>query len=501
MVRNSIVFKLWLSMTGLVLIVFLLIAVMQYQALYTTYFSQQTAQLVALGHQIADAAANGTAGHAATNQSLMMSNVTMDTQVYVVSSTGQSFAPGMWSMMSQPAAPPLAASETARLKAGRTVKTSGWDPYYRQEMLSVDVPIMKNGRYGGAVIIRQPLTPIYSNTMALQKNILAAGLGGLILATLLSLLLSRSLARPLKQMIDVARAMGRGDYSRRVRTGAMDEVGALATTLNTLAAELEHKIEDLERLNQTRRDFVANVSHELRTPLSVIQGFTEALVDGLARDEASRQHYLQNILDEVLRLRRLTTDLLDLRRLEQGGWQLEGKDAVYLTELLAGVRETLSPLAAEKGVTVTLTTPPAPLSPVPGNRDRLQQVFVNLLDNAIKATPPGGRVALTAGAADGGRSVEAAVSDTGPGISPADLPLIWERFYKGDKSRTRSGVSTGLGLAIVRAIVEAHGGCVTAVSPPGQGATFRVVLPAAETSTERKPYPVHRPAPLAPKTT
>ncbi|HUW64554.1 MAG TPA: ATP-binding protein [Spirochaetia bacterium] len=492
MIRNSIVFKLWAAMTGLVLLVFGLIALLQYQALYKTYYSQQTAQLETLGSQLAASVAAGSTSYPTATHSTMMSNLTMATQVYVVGPNGQSSAPGMWSMMNQQAAPPLPAQEMAELKTGKTVTASGWDPYYQQNMLGVDVPIRQNGQFDGVVVIRQPLEPIYANALALQKNVLLAGLVGLLLATLLSFILSRSLAAPLKQMIVAARAMARGDYSRRVRVGATDEVGALAHTLNTLAAELEQKIEDLEQLNQTRRDFVANVSHELRTPLSVIQGFTEALADGLARDEDSRQHYLQNILDEVGRLRRLTTDLLDLRRLEQGNWQVEGKSSVDLLELLAGVREKLSPLAAEKGVAVNMP-PLAPIAAVTGNQDRLQQVFLNLADNAIKATPPGGQVTLTAREIDGGRYVETTVVDTGPGITPEDLPLIWERFYKGDKSRSRSGVGTGLGLAIVRAIVEAHGGRVAVESKPGQGAIFRVTLPAAERMTEQKPRPVHRP--------
>lgn len=480
MIRNSIVFKLWVSMTGLVVLVFVLIGVMQYRALASTYYSQQAQQLVALGRRLAASVDAGSPlGISMTGESMGSAPL-----VYVVDASGQSLPDGMWGMMEPQTPPALSRREIADLAAGRTVTASGWDNAYGQNMLSVDVPTRQNGKFSGAVVIREPLQALYANTAGMERNILLAGLAGLLLATGLSLLLSRSLARPLKQMIGAARAMARGDYSTRIKVRATDEVGTLATSLNTLAAELGQKVEDLERLNETRRDFVANVSHELRTPLAVIGGFTEAIMDGLARDENTRQRYLQNILDEVMRLRRLTNDLLDLRRLEQGAWTIEKRKPVDVTASLARVRETLSALAAEKGVAITVRTGP-PLPPVAGDADRLEQVFVNLVGNAVQALAAGGEVTLSAARADRGW-VELTVTDNGPGIDPADLPLIWERFYKGDKSRARGGGGTGLGLAIVRAIVEAHGGQVSVQSRPGEGATFRVRLPAAETAVPPK---------------
>ncbi|MDK2854836.1 MAG: two-component system, OmpR family, sensor histidine kinase ResE [Bacillota bacterium] len=229
------------------------------------------------------------------------------------------------------------------------------------------------------------------------------------------------------------------------------------------------------RLEEMRREFVANVSHELRTPLTYLQGYTEAILDGLAADPAEEKKYLKIILDETLRLRRLVSDLLDLSRIEARQLALE-KGEVNLAELCREVAEKVRPLAEEKGIRLELNVPAA-LPAAWGNTDRLQQVLINLLDNALRHTRAGGKVEVTAEVQ--GEELAVSVRDTGPGIPPEDLPYIFERFYKVEKARTRTTAGTGIGLAIVKGLVEAHGGRVWVESTPGRGSVFTFTLPTA----------------------
>ena len=234
-------------------------------------------------------------------------------------------------------------------------------------------------------------------------------------------------------------------------------------------------VTEVRQLEEMRRNFVANVSHELRTPMTAIQGFVEALLDGLAEDKESQERYLQVILDETIRLNRLITDLLDLSRLETGqlSWPLE---PIELRPLLQEVSTKLQPQFARQELQLLLQIPER-LPMVFGNRDRLQQVLINLLSNALSFTPAGGRVTLAAAAEHDW--VRVSVEDTGIGIPADEQELVWERFHKVDKARTRKLGGTGLGLSIVKQIVEAHGGSVGLESTPGQGSTFFFTLPVA----------------------
>lgn len=249
-----------------------------------------------------------------------------------------------------------------------------------------------------------------------------------------------------------------------------------------LAGQLQANREKEERIERLRRDFVANVSHELRSPLTYLQGYTEALLNGLVRDPAERQRYLQLMLDETLRLKRMVNELLEL---ESGGLG-PGEDEVDAADLVHEAAQRFKPLAEKRGISLLIrTTRDLPL--VRGHRDRRVQVLINLLDNAFRFTPDGGEVTVTASPApakartpamaSSGPSVELAVSDTGEGIPPEDLPYICERFYKAYKARNRRKGS-GLGLAIARNIVRAHGGEIEAESEPGRGTRFVVTLPA-----------------------
>ncbi|MGE5506906.1 MAG: two-component system histidine kinase PnpS [Chitinophagales bacterium] len=245
------------------------------------------------------------------------------------------------------------------------------------------------------------------------------------------------------------------------------------------AVAVLHDVTDLRRLEQMRSEFVANVSHELRTPLTSLQGFVETLQDGAADEPATRARFLDIIAGETTRLTQLVEDLLELSRLESGRLDLRRRP-VALSALVDRTVSFYAALAAARQVALAVQLPPD-LPPVPGDDDLLEQVLRNLVDNAIKYTPDGGRVCIKAALAEtGGRQeVVVQVADTGPGIAPEHLPRLFERFYRVDRARSRALGGTGLGLAIVKHIVERHGGRVWVESAPGQGSTFSFALPLA----------------------
>ncbi|MGD2253098.1 MAG: HAMP domain-containing sensor histidine kinase [Anaerolineales bacterium] len=317
----------------------------------------------------------------------------------------------------------------------------------------------------------------------LLPPMLRAGALALLASALAAWLIARWVAKPLQRISQAARAVAAGDYSDRPPPTGPSEVHSLALAFSEM-------VQRVQSGQQSQRDFVANVSHELKTPLTSIQGFAQAILDGTAEDAEAQQHAAQVIYDESDRLRRLVDDLLELARMDTGQVQF-ARQPVDLQALVGNVAEKLSLPAAEKEVHLVIELPALPI--VIGDGDRLAQVFTNLLDNAIKHTPAGGKVALRGNAAGGWVSVH--VDDSGPGIPSEELSRIFERFYQLDKARPGGrGRGAGLGLAISREIVHAHGGRVVAQSEIGRGSRFSVQLPIVRPDDETlvRPDKPHR---------
>jgi two-component system phosphate regulon sensor histidine kinase PhoR len=249
-----------------------------------------------------------------------------------------------------------------------------------------------------------------------------------------------------------------------VNTSAPDQVSLVLVLFD---------ITRIKRLERTRKDFVANASHELRTPLTSIKGFVEALQDGTTEDSAQAQHFLEIISRQIDRMSKIISDMSLLSQIEAEGFQLK-RARFSLKELIDEMLEQHKGLAAKKGVQIGAAIEVQQDS-VTADRDRLTQVFINLIDNAIKFTSEGGQVRLCLSEKSG--SLLVAVADTGIGIPSTDLPRIFERFYTVDKARSRELGGTGLGLSIVKHIVEAHGGEVWVESELGKGSTFSFSLP------------------------
>ncbi len=347
-------------------------------------------------------------------------------------------------------------------------------------MLNLALPVrapQAHSRVLGVVRLSLPLTEIEARHRDLRR-MLAAALGGAFLLSLaLSYAVARGITRPLADIVAAARRMARGEFHERIRVTSTTEVAHLAEILNQMAASLEETIQNLHRLEQVRKDFVANVSHELRTPLTAIRGYVEALQDGGKDQPEQLDRFLDIIKAHADRLNLIITDLLLLSKIESGQIPLK-QEPVAFAGLIDRTVRLLRHLVEQKKHTVVVNIPSA-LPPILGDEERLGQVFSNLLDNAIKYTPDGGTI--TIGATSDDRMVAVSVADTGIGIPPQDLPRIFERFYRVDKARSRELGGTGLGLAIVKHLVEGHGGTVSVESPPGKGTTFCVKLPTAPT--------------------
>ncbi len=359
------------------------------------------------------------------------------------------------------------AEDMERIMAGETVVRRGLFSGFRGAMISVGIPIYADERPAGAIFLHAPVFGVQAALARIYHLFWLAALAASAVALGLSLWLSRRLARPLHEMSEAAQELARGRFDRRVAAdGADDEIGRLAASFNHMAAQLGN----LERL---RREFIANVSHELRSPLTSMRGFLQGVLDGTV-PPGERERYLRLAFDETRRLSRLVNDLLDLAALEAGEVAFSMAD-VNVGEVLRRAAAKMEPQAAAKGL--TLRVEPGEAGTVRADPDRLEQVVINLLDNAVRFTPQGGTVTLAA--RQEAAMVEIAVSDTGQGIPPEDLDRIWERFYKGDRARTRAAGGTGLGLAIARELVERLGGTIAVQSRMGEGTTFTVTLPAA----------------------
>jgi two-component system phosphate regulon sensor histidine kinase PhoR len=233
-----------------------------------------------------------------------------------------------------------------------------------------------------------------------------------------------------------------------------------------------HDITELKKLEQMRKDFVANVSHELKTPITSIKGFSETLLDGAMKDENTLEYFLTIILKESDRLQTLIQDLLDLSKMEQQEFSLN-INRLNISDLLQETYAILEKRAKDKDISFQLETPKAPAL-VEADSYRLKQVFINLINNAITYTPNGGEIKVIVRDEAGFVCVE--VKDTGIGIERDELPRIFERFYRVDKARSRNSGGTGLGLAIVKHIVEAHKGKISVESTPGKGTSFFVKI-------------------------
>ena len=293
------------------------------------------------------------------------------------------------------------------------------------------------------------------------------------MAMLLGYFYSSALAGRISRVERAARQLADGDLSARVPVNGSDEVAHLAASFNQMAEQLQAAARKQKEVERLRSDLIAWVGHDLQTPLASMRAVLEALADGMVEDPQTAQRYLKSAQRDIRSLSMLIDDLFQMAQIDAGGLKLDlAPDS--LGDLISDTLESFSELAQRQSVHLDGTVAPG-LDPVRMDAARIGRVLNNLVGNALRHTPPGGRVEVSACRLDS--HVEVSVTDSGEGIRPADLPHIFDQFYRGEKSRSRATGGAGLGLAITRGIVQAHGGQIHVQSQPGQGTRFVFTLP------------------------
>jgi signal transduction histidine kinase len=336
-------------------------------------------------------------------------------------------------------------------------------------------PLRVAGQVRGIVVVLPSGGPIESALAAYGPAIVGGGALLLVVGALgVAFFVLTPARRRLRSLEAAAEALGSGQTSARAPEEGGDEIAALSRAFNRMAGELEARLGELQRADRVRRQLLADVGHELMTPLTAIRGYLETLsMPAAVRDEATRERYLRIVTDETQRLEAIIGDLLDLARLEGGGVEIESAE-VPMSWLFERVVERHGVVASGRRIALE-TSIANGAEHVRADGRRLEQALQNLVANAVRHTPDGGRVAVSAERVPDGTLIR--VEDTGPGIPQEHLPLVFDRFYKIDRARASGQSGSGLGLSIVKAIVERHGGRVS-VDNAGGGARFDIVLPA-----------------------
>lgn len=341
--------------------------------------------------------------------------------------------------------------------------------------------------YAVEVTLSNPYT-FRATALANVTGLLAAiAFFALGLSVVVSAAMARRVTTPLRRLTEASRGLAEGDLSRRVpssqvRAGS-SELAELAVQFNAMADRLEESVEIIRRDRDRSRDFLADVSHELRTPLAALRTFNELLREGADADPDARAEFLESSGQQIERLDWLAQNLLELSKLDSGLVLLDLRPDDLRAAVESAVEQSAS-AARKRGITLTLNLPPGPVR-IRHDPQRIGQVVANLVANAVKFTDHGGSVSVDAAATPDGARID--VVDTGVGIDAAELPHIFERFYRGSRANEARGSGSGLGLAIARSIVEMHGGTIVVESRVGAGSRFSVALPGDPRLIEGSP--------------
>ena len=463
MMRTSIVVKLGLSILLLLLTILLPLGFTLTQLFTNFYFSEAEQELDSLSDRYA--ASISSIDTEQLNLFERLSSLT-DRDMLVVDDTGivaaNSGIPGM------PEGERLSIEELKMLRESASQHREFVNPANGERYLSTGKPIISNDELLGIVFVLDSAEDLYQSLNAVKQSVILAGAGAAFLALGFTYILSRKLSDPLLAMERATRKMAQGDLAARLTGNSNDEIGSLASAINDLAIELQ-------QYRDNRRQFFADVSHELKTPMTYLEGYAQALENKLYKSEEEQQQYARIIRQETARLSRLVHDLFDLAKMEEGkiSLMLEEVDIIEVVEN-ALLKSRLK--IREKGVNLVFA-PPNTVPYIKADGMRMEQVLTNLIDNAVKYTNSG-QIRVTLKAETG--YVKVTIADTGIGIPAEDLPHLFDRFYRVEKSRSREFGGTGLGLAIVKQLTELQGGTIAVSSRPGEGTHFELAFPEAE---------------------
>lgn len=360
-------------------------------------------------------------------------------------------------------------NELATLKNGEAVDKEYHFLPSTERFLVSGKPIFNGDSFEGGMFVMSSLDAIDQSLTQVKRLVILSGIVAFMIASGFIFVLSRKLSAPLLEMEKATRKISKGHLQTRVNIYSDDEIGHLAAAINDLAVELE-------RYRSNRQEFFATISHELRTPITYLEGYANVLKNELYETEEEKKKYLSIISDETKRLIRLINDLFELAKAEEEQLTLE-KELVDVRKVIDGVIVKVSLKADEKGLNIEKNlTKHTQL--VQGDQQRMEQIFINLLENAIQYTESG---KIIVGLNEiSSNQVKVTITDTGMGIPDEEIPFIFERFHRVEKSRSRDFGGTGLGLSIVKKLVEMQDGTIHVKSTLGKGTTFEVIFPTAD---------------------
>jgi len=477
--------KLIVAVVCILVVALAVVDVMVAQLAEQTYLDQRRRALTEKVNILASISDNGFTDY--TRQEFAELGRMSGTRITVIDQTGKVLADSQ----ADPAAMDnhRTRPELAVALRGQLGSSTRMSPTVGVQALYVAAPISV-----GAIRLAVPLSDIKEQVAAIRSKVLTAMVYAFIPTILVAALFARIVSSKLGDIIKFAGQLADGGFRRRLRWSGKGEMGILATKLDETASKLENMFDqikrehkELARVERIRKDFVINVSHELRTPLASIQGYTETLLDGALEDPENNVRFLRIIKQNAERLTNLTSDLLTLCRIElkQQKFQFAEYD---INQIICDSADTMRPIAEKNSIELVTDLAPEGTTAYCDPKG-IHQALSNLLDNAIKYTPAGGTVTVSAlciqMVGDEPDFIEIAVQDTGQGIPKEDLPRLFERFYRVDKARSRQLGGTGLGLSIVKHLARSHGGDVRVESEDGQGSTFAFTVPVRATESAR----------------
>lgn len=456
---KSIAMKLWMGMMALVAVIMVLLWLFQIVFLNNFYTRMRIDEVKNIGADIIKEIGDMKVFENKLDELAYKNNMTaelLNTEADIVYSTGNIGMTGQMPMM----------RNAARTKAyekvlqGETVLLPISHPRFNIEYMLIGQPVVVSGELQGALVITLPLAPVEETVKILKKQLSYISIILLIATLLLSYLLSKSFTKPILVINNASMKMASGNLDVRIKTRRKDEIGRLAKTINDMGIELS-------KIDQLRKDLIANVSHELRTPLSLIKGYAETIRDISGNNIEKREKQVGIIIEEADRLTNIVEDMLNLSQM-QAGYMPVRIGSFNLNEILNSVIKRYEILSERNGIQIQSTNTRDVL--VAGDAAKIEQVLYNLFNNAFNHSFPGGKINVEM--LETGNRIRVHITDEGEGIRPEDIPYIWERFHKADKTGRMKTAGTGLGLAIVKNILNAHQSQFGVESQLGKGSVF-----------------------------
>ncbi|MBZ9686467.1 HAMP domain-containing histidine kinase [Clostridium estertheticum] len=455
---KNIALKLWSGMIALVLVMLVMLWLFQIVFLEKFYTGIKISEIKSKGYSILEGLnVDGGKDYESTFESFASetnSNVEFldskgETLYSVGSNSGSSQIPMMMNNSRIEA--------LNDITAGKEVTLSLIHPKFHNTFILIGLPLKVQGEFKGGLLISLPLAPVKDTAAILKVQLFYITLILLFTALIFAYFLARSFTRPILEITKVSEAMASGNFSVKIKSKGRDEIGRLASTINYMG-------EELSKIDQLRKDLIANVSHELRTPLSLIRGYAETIRDVTGNVAEKRNKQLEIIIEESERLSKIVDDILNLSQIQAGYVNLN-KTQFNINELLERIIAKFQILSEKTAVTIVLENHVDVL--VEGDEIRIEQVMYNLVNNSFNHTGRSGYINIRA--IENEKNIRVEVADTGIGISEEDLKHIWERFYKTDKVEGIKSAGNGLGLTIVKTILESHGFKYGVESTKGKG--------------------------------